>query len=75
MFTLSGERDLVEESLGIRIHELLVQVICDSAAILDLGNHVPHSLPSGLTRFPSLHVNEVILSCKGVPENSAQDIF
>lgn len=64
---------LVEMPFGIGIHQELVKVICDPASILNLGNHVTHSLPGRLAALPCLHVNQMVLpreaksSFSGVP--------
>lgn len=47
---------LVEESLGIGVHQQLVQIVCNPASILYLSNQVAQGFPGGLTGLPGLHV-------------------
>lgn len=51
----------MEVFLCICIHEQLVKVICDPAAILDGTDHVPHSLPGRLCSLLCIHLQQVIL--------------
>lgn len=52
---------LVEVLLSVGVHQQLIKVICDAATILDLTDHVAHSLPGWPSSFLGVHFQQMIL--------------
>ena len=52
---------LVEVLLSIGVHQQLIKVICDAATILDLTDHVAHSLPGWPGCLLGIHLQQMIL--------------
>jgi len=53
--------DLVEVALGVRLHEQLVELVGDAAAVLDGRDHVAHRLPGRPRRALGVHLQQVVL--------------
>ena len=56
-FRVTGRgTSLLEELVGVGVHQQLVEIVGDAAAILYLRHHVTHSLPRRLARLLRLHL-------------------
>lgn len=61
-----GTAHLMEVFGGKGTHEKGIKVVSDAAAVLDLGDHVPHGVPGGSRRSPGLHLHQMILQQRDV---------
>ena len=51
----------MEVALGVGLHEELVELVGDAAAVLDGGHHVAHGLPGRAGRALGVHLQQVVL--------------
>ena len=69
---MQAARHLVEVALGIGLHEELVKLIGDAAAVLDGGHHVAHGLPGGAGCALRVHLQQVVLQRARTPAGTTQ---
>lgn len=54
-FKVGPSELLVEILFSICVHQQLVKVVCDAATVLDLTDHIPHSLPGRPSRLLGIY--------------------